>query len=64
MKKEDYDWIRVPEWSADSISTLNQLSKLIVKLQKKYGKNALVDFDAGANSVLVLIRPSKRIKTD
>lgn len=52
--------IDLPEWNADSTISLNDLEKLIPKLKKKYGKNSVVMFYAGANNISALIFPSKK----
>jgi hypothetical protein len=50
------------EWNGDALMPLNELAGLIVDLQKKYGENACLRFDAGANNVMVLIHPTKEVE--
>lgn len=44
--------------------SLSELLEVIPKLQKKYGKHAILSFDAGYYNVWPTIIPSKRIKND
>ena len=50
------------ELDGDGIWRLDQLLLLIPQLQKKYGKNNLIRFDAGYNNVQVKITPTKKVK--
>jgi hypothetical protein len=51
-----------PEWSGDKAIKLNELLQLVKALQKKYGKDAKIMFNAGHNNVMVLICATKDIK--
>lgn len=64
MKKEDYAWISVNDWCPDNIFHIGKLIELLQNMQKKYGKNTLIDLDAGYNNIILLIRPSKKIKLE
>lgn len=50
------------EISGDGQYTLSELLKLIPLLQKKYGQNARISWDAGYNNVSTKILPSKTVK--
>ncbi len=47
------------EIDGDKPISLSKLSELIKILQEKYGKHAVLRFDAGYNNVEVMIRPAK-----
>jgi hypothetical protein len=47
------------EIDGDGQISLEELRLLIPKLQEKYGKDALVSFDAGYNNVSAMILPKK-----
>lgn len=49
-------------WDGDEEITLKKLIEKATKLQKKYGKNAVIKLDAGYNNVSVLLTPSKKTK--
>ncbi len=61
MPKES-DEIYLGEWCGDDPVSLEDLTKLIPQLQKKFGKRAIVRFDAGYNNVSVVIKPTKKVK--
>lgn len=50
-------------WDGNTDITLEELAKIIPRLQKKYGKHAILCMDAGYNNVSALIKPTKKLKT-
>lgn len=54
--------LELEEWNGDGSFTLEQMAKMIPTLQKKYGKRAIVWFDAGFNNIEVKIHPTKKVK--
>ena len=57
-----YNAIDCPEIYGDGLITLEELAKLVPVMQKKYGKRAVLCFDAGWNNVESTIIPSKKVK--
>ncbi len=47
------------EWNWNECISLEQLKQLIPILQKKYGKRAVIRFDAGFNNVSAIIYRTK-----
>lgn len=56
-QKEQY----CDEWDGDAAIPLDKLAELIEKLKEKYGAKATIYFDAGANNVSVMVKPTKKI---
>lgn len=54
--------VDVKEFDGDGTIKLSALYELIPKLQKKYGKHAELEFDAGYNNVQVIVYPTKKEK--
>lgn len=50
------------KWDGDDTITLARLAELVPSLQKKYGKNAKICFDAGHNNVSIGVEPTKKQK--
>ncbi|RJQ25719.1 hypothetical protein C4577_04975 [Candidatus Parcubacteria bacterium] len=60
----EYIWQNLPEWDGDKIMSLEDIRLLVIQLQAKYGKRALIEFDAGYNNVITHISPTKKHKKD
>lgn len=63
MKTDPLKAIYVNEINGDSKIKLSKLYDLIPVLQKKYGKHAEIEFDAGYNNVQVIVYPTKKRET-
>jgi len=61
MNRDEID-METSEWYGDNPISLEDLKNLIPQLQKKYGKRAIVRFDAGYNNVSVMVKPTKKVK--
>jgi hypothetical protein len=57
-------YVDCPEWVGDATMSLAELEAMIPRLKARYGARAVVRFDAGANNVSVMVRPSKKIRPE
>lgn len=48
------------KFDGDGPITLQELLLKIPELQKKYGKYAVIRFDAGYNNVNIVVKPTKK----